>query len=271
VQKVGGIELENNFDTKKGVYARLSICDPSGNWCGHDKDNPRFFYGKLEHKNRPIILEQAKQAAKTFYDTQSKLLQCLKGYRNGSKRKIRSESREAIASVIQVLMHYLDLASLRFVMPTAEGGLFCPTFKFIAKQAGIGEKRLSRVINLLKRANFIDVHERYKKEGDKFIGLASVKRVSPLLFLALGISSKDLDKQRKQASKALKARERARRQEEYSLYLSQLSFNNMLSKNDKQQVTVLNLYAMDIGNENDLVLIDKMRQLQYKAHNPKYH
>ena len=231
--KTNSIDLTvEGFDTKKGAYARLSSSDPAGNWCGHDKDNPRYFYGKLTHKKRPVILEQAKKAAEFFYQTPGRFLQGLRVLRD-SKRRIRSESREAIASVIQVLMHYLDLASLRFVMPT-EGGLFCPSLKFIAKSAGIGEKRLSRVLHILKRAGYLTINERYKKEGDKYIGLSAVKCVRPQLFVALGISLKDLEKQRKRASKAAKAKERIRRQEERSLLISKLSFSKGLPKNIKE-------------------------------------
>lgn len=268
--KINSIEESNNIDTKKGAYARLVSCDPVGNWCGHDKENPRFFRGKLDHKKRPIILETAKTAAQSFYNAPSKLLHGLSVARI-SKRKMRSEAREAIASAIQVIMHYLDLATLRFVMPTSEGSLFCPTMKFIAKAAGIGERRLSRAIAVLKRAGYLTIHERYKREGDYYIGLSAVKCVRPQLFYALGISHSDLTKQRKRASKALRAKERARRQEEHSLLLSKLSFSKGLAKNIKENVNLLSHVAKESGTIDDLTIIAQIKNLWSKVHNPQYH
>jgi hypothetical protein len=271
VLKTSDVELVfKNFDTKKGVYARLASCDPFGNWCGHDKDKPRFFHGKSTHKKRPVVLETAKTAAQQFYHTPGKFLRGLSVVRS-SKRKIRTESREAIASVIQVLMHYLDLATLRFVMPMTDGGLFCPTMKFISKAAGIGEKRLSRAIALLKKAGYISINERYKKDGDDFIGLSAVKCVRPQLFLALGISLKDLKKQRQHASKALRAKERARRQKEHSLLISKLSFSQGLAKNIKENTNLLSQVAKQSGNDADLSVVAQIKKLWSKVHNPQYH
>ncbi len=258
------------IDTKKGVYARISKTDSTGNWCGHDKENPRYFYGKLTHKERPLILEKAKLAAQLFYEAPSKMLGGLRVLRL-SLRQMRSEFRESIASVIQVLMHYVDLSSLRFVMPTSEGGLFCPTLEFIAKAANIGMKRLSRVMAELKNVGYLTISERYKKKGDDFIGLSAVKCLSPHLFYALGISHLDLKRQRKRASKSLIAKERMRRQSEHSLLVSKLSFANSLSKNDKQQVAVLKLFAQESGPDADLSVVAELKALWSKAFNPQYH
>ena len=260
----------SKIDTKKGAYARIANSDSTGNWCGHDKENPRYYYGKLAHKKRPMILEKAKASAERFYESPNKIMCGLKVIRH-SNRQVRSESREAIASVIQVLMHYIDLASLRFVMPTSDGSLFCPTMKFIAKSAGIGMKRLSRVIAELKKVGYLKVCERYKKKDGDYIGLSAVKCVRPQLFYALGISHLDLEMQRKRASKALIAKERMRRQSEHSLLLSKLSFSSSLSKNDKQQVGVLKLFAQTSGNDADLSVVSEIKELWSKVYNPQYH
>ena len=261
---------QHELDTKKGAYTRIANNDSTGNWCGHDKENPRYYYGKLAHKKRPMILEKAKAAAQRFYESPNKIMCGLKVIRY-SNRQIRSESREAIASVIQVLMHYIDLASLRFVMPTSDGSLFCPTMKFIAKSAGIGVKRLSRVIAELKKVGYLTVCERYKKTGDDYVGLSAVKCVRPQLFYALGISHMDLERQRKRAAKALIAKERMRRQSENSLLISKLSFASSLSKNDKQQVGVLKLFAQTSGDDADLSVVAEIKELWSKAYNPQYH
>ncbi|WP_026069636.1 hypothetical protein [Legionella tunisiensis] len=117
-----------------------------------------------------------------------------------SKRRQRSEAREAVASVAQVLLHYTELASLRVGVPHATEGFRSLTIAFIAKKAGIGLKRAQRAIAVLKRGGYLKLIERFDtKEGGieeekRYIGLAAVKSLTPSFLKPAGLSCRRLQR-----------------------------------------------------------------------------
>ncbi|SPX61987.1 hypothetical protein [Legionella feeleii] len=189
-----------------GPNKRVAL-NRTGNWCGHSPDVPRFFREPDSHKPRPKILTWAMESLRRFYSKPSSFFPELRLTRF-SKRRQRSESREAVASVAQVLLHYTELASLRVGVPNALG-FRSLTVSFIAKKAGIGLKRAYRALSLLKRAGYLRLTERFDiKEGGRadekrFIGLAAVKCLMPSFFKACGINLQALSAQRRLARKRL--------------------------------------------------------------------
>ncbi len=174
----------------------------TGNWCGHAPDAPRFFKAPTEHKARPLILKWASEACQTFYARPAKHFKSAKACRR-SKRQQRSESREAMASIAQVLLHYTELASLRVGFPNASGEFISLTVKFLAKKAGIGLKRAQRALEVMKRAGYIKIIERFDIKNDQFIGLAAVKSLTITFMKACGINLQALSAQRSLARKRL--------------------------------------------------------------------
>ena len=190
---------------------RRAGLERTGNWCHHNPVMPRFFEKPEEHKARPKVLTWAMEAWHRFYTSPASYFKELRLYRE-SQRQQRSESREAVASVAQVLLHYTELASLRVGVPHVTNGFRSLTIQFLADKAGIGEKRASRAINVLKRAGYLKMIERFDtKEGEpgeapQFIGLAAVKCLTTGFFKACGINLQWLSAQRRLARKRINKR-----------------------------------------------------------------
>ena len=177
-----------------------------GNWCGHDPETPRFFQKPASHKERPKVINWAIEAWRRFYCLPTSYFKEIRMRRN-STRQQRSEAREALASISQVLLHYTELASLRVGVPHASEGFRSLTIEFLADRAGIGLKRAQRAIQLLVRAGYLKMIERFdikEEEGkERFIGLAAVKCLTPSFFKACNINLQALSAQRALARKRL--------------------------------------------------------------------
>jgi len=192
--------------TGKDYSSRREGLVRQGNWCGHDPESPRFFLKPEEHKTRPKIITWAMEAWQRFYLLPASYFKAIRLFRNSSRQQ-RSEAREALACISQVLLYYTELASLRVGIPQVNEGFRSLTIEFLAEKAGIGLKRAQRAIKLLVRAGYLKMIERFdvKEEGgnDRFIGLAAVKCITPSFFKACGINMQALSAQRGQARKRL--------------------------------------------------------------------
>lgn len=182
----------------------------TGNRCGHNPEAPRPFIKPEMHKARPKILTCASEVWRNFYNAPKAYFVELRFLR-ASRRQQRSESREAVMSIAQVLLHYVELASLRVGVPYVSKDGFCSlTIEFLAEKAGLSLKRAKRAIALLKRAGYLTLIERFDIKKDelsnetKFIGLAAVKCLTASFFKACGIDLVWLAAQRKLARKRLK-------------------------------------------------------------------
>jgi hypothetical protein len=153
----------------------------TGNWCGHDKESPRFFIPPPEHGRRPSVIHIAQKNIEKFYEKPKKWLNSLV-YARESWRQERSEARESDSAVMQVLLHYVELASLRVGVPAEDNGFQSLDLEYIAEKAGVSLKRAARSISRFKAAGYLEVHKRfeeYKDDGGetKYKGLASVRRL----------------------------------------------------------------------------------------------
>ena len=164
----------------------------TGNRCGHAPDAPRFFVRPDQHKPRPSILENAIEKLKDVYCRPKKFFRKLATFHPHDRQK-RSERREAVASVAQVLLHYLELSTLRvgfYVDPTK----FIPLdLHYIAKKAGLSITRAKRAIADLAKAGYINVSRQFnKKEDGTFKGLPSIREIAVQFFIDLGIDVQKL-------------------------------------------------------------------------------
>ena len=198
---VGCLQIDEPSMCEDYINRRLGL-ERRGNWCGHRPDLPRFFKTPEAHKARPKVLTWAIDAWSRFYTLPSAYFKELRIHRD-SDRQQRTESREALASIAQVLLHYTELASLRVGVPHASEGFRSLTIEFIAKKAGIGLKRAQRAIKLLVRAGYLKMIERFDIKEERFIGLAAVKCLTPSFFKACGIKLQLLSSHRILARKRL--------------------------------------------------------------------
>lgn len=200
------IDLPEQSTGNNGRGCRRVGMVRQGNWCGHNPDFPRFFQKPQQHKERPKIITWAIDCWRRFYGLPASYFKEIRMQRC-SLRQQRTESREALASISQVLLHYTELASLRVGIPHASEGFRSLTIAFLADRAGIGLKRAQRAIKLLVRAGYLKMIERFDVKDDKgkerFVGLAAVKSLTPSFFKACGINLQALSAQRGLARKRL--------------------------------------------------------------------
>jgi len=158
-----------------------------GNRCGHDPQNLREYHRPEHHKPRPSILEQAILNAAHYYNSPKKFLKKLSALHSQNRRK-RSERREAITSVLQVLLHYIELISLKVGMNTRTSELISLDINFIAGKAGIEALRARRAIKDLVKAGYIKLSRQWTRKDDgSFLGLPSIREITLEFFHDLGI------------------------------------------------------------------------------------
>jgi hypothetical protein len=179
----------------------------SGNRCGHVPDAPRFYCRPAHHKSRPSLLEEAIEKLTAGYKRPKRFLRKLFDLHPKGRLK-RSERREAIASVSQVLLHYLELETLQVGFYTLPNVFVSLDLKYIAKQAGLSLLRARRAINDLVKAGYVKLLRQFNKnEEGQFKGLASIRELTASFFSDLGIDSHHLfflrEWKRKKQEKAL--------------------------------------------------------------------
>ena len=162
-----------------------------GNRCGHLPHQPRFYLRPEHTKARPSVLEHAIERLKDVYHRPKKFFKKLATFHPSDRQK-RSERREAIASVSQVLLHYLELSTLRV-------GFYAGTkfihldLEYIAKKAGLNFIRTKRAMADLVKAGYIQVSRQFdKKEDGTFKGKPSIREISVQFFVDLGMDIQKL-------------------------------------------------------------------------------
>lgn len=157
----------------------------TGNHCGHQPAAPRLFVPPAGHQARPGILVRLIERLQRYYRRPQEIPSLNRA--NGSNRQQRSERREACLVVLSVLLHYLDLVTLRVGIPKA-GKITGMTVKFIAQRADLGKRRVERALADLATANLITVHPYVKRHADgRYTGFGAIRTVSPKLFAIYGL------------------------------------------------------------------------------------
>jgi len=205
------------LDLNDQVGREISIhaIGADGNRCGHVPHEPRFYLRPEDNKARPSVLENAIERLQDVYRRPKKFFRKLATFHPSDRQK-RSERREAIASVSQVLLHYLELSTLRV-------GFYAGTkfiqldLEYIAKKAGLNFIRAKRAMADLVKAGYIKTSRQFdKKEDGTFQGKPSIREISVQFFIDLGIDIQKLfftrEWKRKKQEKVLqkKAQEKMR-------------------------------------------------------------
>ena len=177
-----------------------------GNRCGHAPDVPRFFCPPVHHKQRPTVLDRAIDKWEEVYWKAKKFFMKLATF-HAHGRQVRSERREAIAAVSQVLLHYLELSTLRVGFYVGHDKFIHLDVKYLAKKANLSFSRAKRAITALAKAGYIKITRQYKKkENGAFDGKPSIREVAVQFFIDLGVDVQKLffarDWKRKKEEKA---------------------------------------------------------------------
>lgn len=104
--------------------------------------------------------------------------------------------------MIDAILEYTDLVSLRCGVPTATGFMSL-TLDYLVQYTGLNMRRAERALADLKKANLLTVSQpRQLLEDGSWRGLAAVKAVSALLFTTFGLHER-LKHERDRAAKRL--------------------------------------------------------------------
>ena len=172
-----------------------------GNFCGHQPDAPRLeLVRPTTDKIRPKILAELQGRVRQYYRA-PRYIPSLNSA-NGSKRQQRSERREACLLLLNAILEFTDLTSLRCGVPTS-AGFISLTLDYLVQYTGMNMRRAERAMADLKRANLLTVSQpRQLQEDGSWRGLAAVKAVNALLFTAFGLHER-LRHERDRAAKRL--------------------------------------------------------------------
>jgi hypothetical protein len=85
-------------------------------------------------------------------------------------------------------MHYLDLETLELGFYSDSGSFIRLDVDYIARHAKIAPIRAKRALRDIIQAGYLESTKQYKRDQDeRFIGLPSIRKISPSLFIDLKI------------------------------------------------------------------------------------
>lgn len=249
----------------------------NGNRCGHNPLRPVL---ELQSPIRvgkgglPRILSLAKECVIKYFDKPN-VLPTLNGS-NLSLRQQRSEQREACIQVMEALLKYCDIATLRVGIPNGEKFRNI-TIDFLVKQTNLTKRRVERAIHNIKKAGIlISVQPRRTKDNGEIRGLPALRFLSEHFFAALGLRG-ILQAERKKALKRRKKAIAARKQEEErsitsrkigNLNLLARSMGNVLRRSKK--VSVPSLHSKYTAEEREAKRQEMLMQGQVMRDNPDW-
>lgn len=194
----------------------MTICKRE-NECSHAPLNPRFYERPQHHKRTYDVLHFACERLKEYYfQPRDNWLPNLEFARD-SNRQTRSERREAIAAVGQVMANYVDMATLKIAFWKKEGS-YPISVELLAKLANLSRRRCERALADMKRAGYLEFEYRVKTLPDGTLKpMVAIKKLARLFFFHLGITIDKLNQVQEYAKKKLaKISKRLRMQTEAS-------------------------------------------------------
>ena len=143
-------------------------------------------------KRRPAVLDRAIDRCEVVYRKAKKFFRKL-ATSHVDGRQVRSERRESIAAVSQVLLHYLELSTLKVGFYVGLNKFIHLDIEYIAKKANLSFSRAKRAITALAEAGYIKTTRQYKKKEDgTFDGEPSIREIAIQFFIDLGVDVQKL-------------------------------------------------------------------------------
>jgi len=169
----------------------------SGNRCGHDPSQPRFFRPPDVHAPRPKILQRLLAALPRYYEAPQTVLPSLNAA-NGSARQQRTERREACLLMLGAVIHYTDLVTLRVGIPQADGSIAGLTLHSLAGLSGLTLRRAERALQDIKVAGILSVQTLCNRtDTQTFRGMPAIRTLSHEFFTVFGLERWLLHERRK--------------------------------------------------------------------------
>lgn len=172
-------------DARRAYVPRVN---QGGNFCGHDKDNPRLDLVRPAASNLPKILRKLTERLDEYYANPKKKWPSL-SFCNGSKRMQRSERREGCVLMLKAIVKFLDLRTMCVVIPNYKDEKYgAPTLSTLAKHSGLSISRAERALADLRKDGVITGGQPRMRQADgSYKGLPAVRAVSRHLFGLFGL------------------------------------------------------------------------------------
>lgn len=142
-------------------------------------------------RKRPVVIQKIIQGLDKFYREPDKYLTKIRDLNpwlisTKMPRKTRSQSREAIKLIAQVIAYNLELSTMRVV---SNHHTYTPLpLKKLVRQGGITISRGVRALGKLAEAGYLKVDRQFRAVRGVVEGLASIREVTPLFFAHLGLA-----------------------------------------------------------------------------------
>lgn len=186
--------MNTTLNTENSAVHRVS---------GHLPDAPKFYERPQHHKRTYDVLHFACERLKEYYfQPRDNWLPNLEFARD-SHRQTRSERREAIAAVGQVMANYVDMATLKVAFWKQDGS-YPVSVELLSKLAKLSRRRCERALADMKRAGYLAFEYRVKTLPDGTLQpMVAIKKLAKLFFYHLGISFEKLQQVQDYAKKKL--------------------------------------------------------------------
>ena len=159
-----------------------------GNRCGHRAPAPTLDLTRpipVGPGGYPRILAVAAERVEAFYADPATLPSLAVGSTGSQKR---SERREALIRLLKAIFKFVDLVSLTVAVRDPQAALHNITIATLANHADLELRRAERALRDLGSAGLIFIVEQRIRSSDGFRSVPAIKRVSPALFSACGLT-----------------------------------------------------------------------------------
>lgn len=152
----------------------------TGNRCNHDPSKPSLYRAQRTKEINALV-----KRVRRFYDRPASLFKDLR-HMDNRKRQVRSERREAVVSVLAVILAHYDYGQDRFGVLDQQTGEFrrfgCA---FIADRSGLSLPRVWRALSDLRRAGYLFATQHHRKVDGELVHDVAVRWLTSRFWSAL--------------------------------------------------------------------------------------
>lgn len=175
----------------------------TGNRCNHNPAKPALYRAQRTKEINTLV-----KRVRRFYDRPLSLFKDLR-HLNNRRRQVRSERREAVVSVLAVILAHYDYGQDRFGVLDAQTGQFrrfgCD---FIADRSGLSLPRVWRALADLRKAGYLYAIKKTRKLDGELVHDVAVRWLTARFWSAMnawGTLEKIAAKAKKRNAKIVRA------------------------------------------------------------------
>ena len=188
---------------RAGVQVNQHEKRMTGNRCNHDPSKPHLYRAQRTKEINTLV-----KRVRSFYNRPLSLFKDLRHLGN-RRRQVRSERREAVVSVLAVILAHYDYGQDRFGVLDKQTGQFrrfgCD---FIADRSGLSLPRVWRALSDLRKAGYLFATKKTRKVDGELVHDVAVRWLTSRFWSAMNAWNtleKIADKAKKRNQKIVQA------------------------------------------------------------------